>query len=126
MARKKITPAIFDYPTRIRLKELGPLVDRYAAEATGGNRSEAVRTALKAFLLDRRVIDPKGLIHELARLHSDFLRVGNNFNQIARAYNMDESLAPEEVRKTFTALRFEFRELQNLFEAVADELRKTA
>lgn len=117
----------YNNPVRVRLnKELGLLVDRYAEQETGGNRSKAVRIAVKAFLLDRRVIDPRGLTEELHRLRSDLHRVGNNFNQIARALNMDDPIAADAINKTHDELRFQFKELQNLFEAVADAIRKTA
>lgn len=116
-----------DHPVRIRLQELGPEIERRAKSETKGNKSRLIRRALTVYLKgDRqRVEDTAGLLVELRSLRSEFHRIGSNFNQIARALNMEDHVVQEEILAAHMALRREFNEVKILFEAVADDLAKT-
>lgn len=110
----------------IRLNDLaGPLLKR--AEQENIKPAEVIRRALKSYLQGsaRRIEDTAGLLVELRALRAELHRVGLNFNQIARALNMEETVEREKILAAHTALRRNFIEVQSLFEAVADDLAKT-
>lgn len=112
----------------IRLNELaGPLLER--AEKENVKPAEVIRRALKSYLQGstlRRVEDTAGLLVELRGLRAELHRIGLNFNQIARALNMEETVERAEILAAHMDLRRNFREVQNLFEAVADDLAKNS
>lgn len=116
-----------DHPVRIRLQELGPETERRAKAETGGNRSRLIRLALKSYLMGdgQRVEDTTGLLVELRGLRAEFHRIGGNFNQIARALNMEDPVSQEKILAAHMELRREFNEVKILFEAVADDIAKT-
>lgn len=116
-----------DHPVRIRLQELGPEIERRAKAETGGNRSRLIRRALKMYLKGdgQRVEDTAGLLMELRGLRAEFHRIGSNFNQIARALNMEDSVTQEKILAAHMELRRGFNEVKILFEAVADDIAKT-
>ena len=122
-----MTKTKHDHPVRIRLQELGPEIERRAKAETGGNRSRLIRRALKSYLEgdSQRVEDTAGLLVELRGLRSEFHRIGSNFNQIARALNMEDPVVQEEILAAHMELRREFNEVKILFEAVADDIAKT-
>lgn len=115
-------------PVTLRLHELGLAVDRRAAAETGGDRSKLIRRALKSYLQGsaRRIEDTAGLLVELRALRAELHRIGLNFNQIARALNMEEPVEREKILAAHMDLRRNFIEVQSLFEAVADDLAKTS
>lgn len=90
-----MTKAKKDHPVRIRLQELGPETERRAKAETGGNRSRLIRRALKSYLKGdgQRIEDTAGLLVELRGLRTEFHRIGTNFNQIARALNIEDPVA---------------------------------
>ena len=115
-----------DYPVRIRLQKLGPEIERRAKAETKGNRSRLIRRALKLYLKGdgQRIEDTAGLLVELRGLRAEFHRIGSNFNQIARALNMEDPVAQEKILAAHMALRRGFNEVKILFEAVADDIAK--
>lgn len=112
----------------VRLNELaGPLLKR--AEQENVKPAEVIRRALKSYLqgsTTRRIEDTAGLLVELRALRSELHRIGLNFNQIARALNMEETVEREKILAAHMDLRRNFIEVQSLFEAVADDLAKTS
>lgn len=111
----------------VRLNELaGPLLKR--AEQENVKPAEVIRRALKSYLQERarRIEDTAGLLVELRALRAELHRIGLNFNQIARALNMEETVEREKILAAHMDLRRNFIEVQSLFEAVADDLAKTS
>lgn len=109
----------------VRLHELaGPLLKR--AEQEDVKPAEVIRRALKSYLQGsvRRIEDTAGLLVELRALRAELHRIGLNFNQIARALNMEETVEREKILAAHMDLRRNFIEVQSLFEAVADDLAK--
>ncbi|MHB1185076.1 MAG: plasmid mobilization relaxosome protein MobC [Desulfobulbia bacterium] len=114
------------YPVRIRLKELGPEVDRRAEAETGGNRSKLIRRALDAYLSARTPGEHAGLA-ELAKavreLQTDMARVGGNLNQIAHYYNIHDSIQPHELAAEHKELRRQFQALMTIIKKIHEQLR---
>lgn len=112
----------------VRLNELaGPLLKR--AEQENVKPAEVIRRALKSYLqgsTTRRIEDTAGLLVELRAMRAELHRIGLNFNQIARALNMEETVEREKILAAHMDLRRNFIEVQSLFEAVADDIAKTS
>ncbi len=113
-----------DHPVRIRLQELGPAIDRRAEAETGGNRSKLIRLALKSYLGAPRIADTAGLITEVKAIRTDLSRIGNNLNQIAHRFNIDETPDPKELEMLFADMRRIFWDATQLTRAVIGELEK--
>lgn len=115
-----------DTPFRIRLQELGPLVESRAEAETGGNRSKLIRRALDAYLSDRTPGEHAGLA-ELAKavreLQADMARVGGNLNQLAHYYNIHDTIQPHELAAEHKELRRQFQALMTLIKKIHEQLR---
>ena len=115
-----------DTPFRIRLQELGPLVESRADAETGGNRSKLIRKALDAYLSDRTPGEHAGLA-ELTKaikdLRADMARVGGNLNQIAHYYNIHDTIQPHELAAEHKELRRQFQALMTIIKRTHEQLR---
>lgn len=115
-----------DTPFRIRLQELGPLVESRAEAETGGNRSKLIRRALDAYLSARTPGEHAGLA-ELAKavreLQADMARVGGNLNQLAHYYNIHDTIQPHELAVEHKELRRQFQALMTIIKKIHEQLR---
>ena len=115
-----------DTPFRIRLQELGPLVESRADAETGGNISKLIRRALDAYLSARTPGEHAGLA-ELAKvvkeLQADMARVGGNLNQLAHYYNIHDTIQPHELAAEHKELRRQFQALMTIIKKTHEQIR---
>jgi hypothetical protein len=115
-----------DTPFRIRLQELGPLVESRAEAETGGNKSKLVRLALDAYLSNRTPGEHAGLAaltKAVKDFQADFARVGGNLNQIAHYYNIHDTIQPHELAAEHKELRRQFQALMTIIQRTHEQLR---
>ncbi|MBL4761136.1 MAG: ribbon-helix-helix protein, CopG family [Gammaproteobacteria bacterium] len=110
-------------PTPIRL---GGLADRVTSRARDENTdiSKLIRRAIQHYLDAVPAIDRADeLANGIANCRQDLARVGSNLNQLALAFNVDDTLNGDELAQAHTELRHEFKTLMHAIKSIESALK---